>query len=146
MPSTFGTSVLLPGFSLLQFIPTSSQSFQRSAFHVIPIRQNPDSSTWIHMVFAKYPSPPLFPDLFFIALSMNTSTNDAIYQSLNILLLPTLHIQQPVLNCPIKKHQVKLNKTVFSLQGIDNFRRKLVVLPPEIVNSLEQKHCLSFPT
>lgn len=69
----------------------------------------------VHMVFAKYSSPPVFPDLFFIAPSMNISTNHAIYQFLNTRLLPILHIQQLALNCPIKKYRVKLNKTVFSL-------------------------------
>lgn len=97
------------------------------------------------MVFAKYSSQPFFPDLFFIVPSINTSTNHAIYQSLNILLLPILHIQQLVLNCPItvkSTHQVKLNKKMFLPQGIYNLRRKLVALPSESVNSLEQKHCL----
>lgn len=149
MPSTFGTtstSVLLPGFSLPQFIPISSQSFKDLlSMYCISYQTKSKLFNLVHMVFAKNSSPSLFPDLFFIAPSMNTSTNHAIYQPLNILLLPILHIQQLVLNCPITVQstpRVKLNKTMFPLQGIYNFRRKLVVLPPEIVNSLEQKHCL----
>lgn len=108
MPRTFGTtSLFLPSFLLLQSIPTSSQSFLSCVFHLFPIKQNLNSLTWHTWSFPNT-HPNLFFQIYFSLLSpWMLQLSPTTYHSLNILSLPSLHIWQLVLNCPINKHWVK---------------------------------------